>query len=110
MLFTQWGTYVQYSWDIMEPIACLFGLMDMILAYSYWIYSNHEFDFKTFEDDYLNDKVFNQLGKEINFNEEMDDINQMITHMKVYEKLNSCSDDLPKLMEGLDAKFHRLEN
>jgi hypothetical protein len=110
MLFTQWGTYVQYSWDIIEPIACLFGLMDMILAYSYWIYSNNEFDFRTFEDGYLNNKVFKQLGKEINFNEEMEDIHQMITHMQVYEKLNSSSDDLPKLMQGLDAKFHRVEN
>jgi hypothetical protein len=109
MFFTQWGSYVQYSWDIMEPIACLFGIMDLILAYSYWIYSNNDFDFKTFEDSYLDDLVSKQLGKEINFTEEMNDINKMVSHMKVHEKLNSSSDDLPKLMEGLDTKFHPIE-
>jgi hypothetical protein len=58
--------------------------MDVILAYSYWIYSNNDFDFKTFEDSYLDDLVSNQLGKEINFAEEMNDINKMVSHMKVY--------------------------
>lgn len=109
MFFTQYGSYVMYSWDIMEPIACLFGIMDLILAYSYWIYRNHDFDFENFESSYLDDTVFKQLGKEINFKEEMKDLNKMINHMKVHEKLNSSSDDLPKLMEGLDSKFPPIE-
>ena len=36
MAFTQWGTYYKYSWDIMEPLTCLFGVVDTFLAYSYW--------------------------------------------------------------------------
>lgn len=109
MFFTQWGSYYEYSWDVMEPITCLFGIMNVIFAYSYWIYNNEEFNFKTFEDQYLDELVAAQLGKEINFKEEMDDINKMISHMKVHEKLNSSSDDLPKLLKGLDSKFHPIE-
>lgn len=109
MAFTQWGTYVQYSWDIMEPIANIFGIIDVILAYSYWMLKNNDFDYKTFQDTYLNQTVSQQLGKEINFNEEMEDIQDMIGHIKIFEKINSSSDDMARRMEGLDAKFQPLE-
>jgi hypothetical protein len=105
MLFTQWGTYVQYSWDIMEPIANIFGIVDMILAYTYWMMKDNSFNFGSFQDDYLNSTVSKQLGKEVNFNEEMEDIEDMIGHIKIFEKLNTSSDDMAKRMEGLDAKF-----
>lgn len=36
IVFTQWGTYYKYSWDIMEPLTCLFGIVDTFLAYGYW--------------------------------------------------------------------------
>jgi hypothetical protein len=93
----------------MEPIACIFGLTDLILAYTYWIYSNNNFDFKNFEDVYLDKQLYKLLGKEINFNEEYDDVVQMINHMRVMEKLVSNGNDLPKLIEGLDAKFVLIE-
>ena len=35
----QYGTYVAFSWDIMEPITCGMTLGDAILAYFFWIKS-----------------------------------------------------------------------
>lgn len=50
LAFTQYGTYVVYSWDIMEPIVCLFGTIDVFLAYLYWYVIGTEFDYKTVYD------------------------------------------------------------
>ncbi len=39
IFFVQYGTYVSYSWDILEPIACLLGISDMAIAYSFWLFA-----------------------------------------------------------------------
>ena len=36
MAFTQWGTYVQYSWDIMEPITYSASLLSLALAMRFY--------------------------------------------------------------------------
>ena len=33
----QYGTYVAFSWDIMEPITCCMTLFDSILLYYFWL-------------------------------------------------------------------------
>jgi len=39
-LLIQYGTYIAFSWDIMEPITCGMTLGDAICAYMYWIWTN----------------------------------------------------------------------
>ena len=39
------GTYVLFSWDIMEPITCMLGVLDLIIGYVYWMSSNKDYSF-----------------------------------------------------------------
>lgn len=43
----QYGTYIFISWDFMEPITCLLGIADTILAFGYWSYVNSEYGYDT---------------------------------------------------------------
>lgn len=38
-MLIQYGTYIAFSWDIMEPITCGMTLGDAICAYLFWIWS-----------------------------------------------------------------------
>jgi hypothetical protein len=40
---TQYGTYVLFSWDIMEPITCLITFGDACLAYFFWMISKKSY-------------------------------------------------------------------
>jgi hypothetical protein len=40
----QYGTYVMFSWDIMEPITCGMTLMDAIFSYTFWLYAGKPWD------------------------------------------------------------------
>lgn len=35
----QYGTFIAFSWDIMEPITCGMTLGDAALAYLFWVWS-----------------------------------------------------------------------
>lgn len=108
IMFTQYGTYVKYSWDILEPICCLFGIFDTILGYSYWMMSDRSFSFEGFEKGYLDERVERNLGRQIGYDEEMRDIEGMIEHMEVYRYLQS--DNLGDILEALDEKFQDEED
>ncbi|KAL4488313.1 hypothetical protein ABPG72_019163 [Tetrahymena utriculariae] len=43
----QYGTYVFISWDFMEPITCLLGISDAIIAYGYWLFVNKKYGYDT---------------------------------------------------------------
>ena len=104
MAFTQYGTYVKYSWDIMEPITLLFGILDGILAYSYWMTRNMDYDLEAFEKAYIDRRVNKYFGDKFNLNEEIEDIVKMINHLTLWKSLHSNS--LPHILEALDDKFH----
>ena len=42
-LLVQYGTYIAFSWDIMEPITCGMTLGDAIVAYFFWIWSKRPY-------------------------------------------------------------------
>ncbi len=44
--FTQYGSYIGYSWDIIEPMVCLFGCVDIFCAYAYWFFFKTNFDYQ----------------------------------------------------------------
>ena len=39
----QYGTYIAFSWDIMEPITCGMTLGDSICAYLFWIWTKRPY-------------------------------------------------------------------
>ena len=71
----QYGTYVAFSWDIMEPITCLLGVIDLIIAYSFWLYSHKEYSFEELKTHYI--------FRRISFN--MNRFDDMFTQNKNYE-------------------------
>lgn len=103
MAFTQYGTYVKYSWDIMEPICCLFGIFDSILAYSFWIANNSDYSLERFENKYIEAKLNRYFSKDMNVSEQLEDIERMINHLELWRSLHS--DSLPEILEALDSKF-----
>ena len=43
-LLVQYGTYVAFSWDIMEPITCGMTLGDACMSYFFWIWSKRPYN------------------------------------------------------------------
>ena len=41
---TQYGTYIMFSWDIMEPITCAMTLGDAVLGYLFWMWSKRGYE------------------------------------------------------------------
>ena len=104
--FTQYGTYMYYSWDIMEPITCMFGVIDLILGYSYWLWKNDELSLENYQKNYLEQKVSKRLkyvNKGQSFEEELEDLDQMIAHLELWKSLNG--DSLPNILDALDNKY-----
>jgi len=42
-MMIQYGTYIAFSWDIMEPITCGMTLGDAVMAYFFWIWSKRPY-------------------------------------------------------------------
>lgn len=38
-MLVQYGTFIAFSWDIMEPITCGMTLGDVVIGYLFWIWS-----------------------------------------------------------------------
>lgn len=106
MLFTQWGTYVKYSWDVMEPICNLFAIFDSILAYSYWLAKNDDYSLGSFEKSFIESKTEQTLNKKFKISDQLSDIEAMINHLELWKSLHSES--LPEILEALDQKFKRV--
>ena len=123
MLFTQYGTYIKYSWDIMEPITCLFGVMDMILLYIYWYkwhdtYHNQGSFFKkevqlddlsgyasyeAFEKNWITKNLKKSLDG-LNFElQDHKDLDKLISHLKMRKGMESHN--LGEILDALDNKF-----
>ena len=107
MLFTQWGTFSKYSWDVMEPICCLFGIFDSILAYTFWLLKNDDYSLENFEKKFIEQGVDKYLSKNFNVREQEEDIDAMINHLELWKSLHSAS--LPEILEALDSKFKPIE-
>lgn len=41
---SQYGTYVAFSWDIMEPITACLSLSDAIAGYVFWLWTGKPWD------------------------------------------------------------------
>lgn len=46
----QYGTYLAFSWDIMEPITCGMTLGDSICAYLFWMWSKKPYSLDGLKD------------------------------------------------------------
>ncbi len=84
----QYGTYILFSWDIMEPITCAMTLGDACLAYFFWMRTKSSYTLSgIFNHFYLKRK--NKLAKRENFNQEN------------YEKIETALNILKKRIREL---------
>ena len=61
----QYGTYVAYSWDIIEPLACIAGFVDAFFASIFWIRTGKPWDVSGLNK-YYADKFFAKYAKKQN--------------------------------------------
>ena len=63
--FSQYGTYILFSWDIMEPIMACVSLTDVIAGYFFWMYCGKPWDLDSFRGHFYDralDKVLKKNG------------------------------------------------
>lgn len=79
---TQYGTYVKYSWDVMEPISCLLGILDLIIAYAFWMSTNKEYSFETVHENYIQKKERRLIRHGMIEVSEIEDVKEMIDDLE----------------------------
>ena len=65
-LLVQYGTFIMFSWDIMEPITCAMTLGDAVLAYIFWWLTKNSYSISGVYD-YFYKKRLRKLEKKNNF-------------------------------------------
>jgi hypothetical protein len=68
-LMVQYGTYILFSWDIMEPITCGMTLGDACVAYFFWAFTKSSYSLSGVFGYYYN-KRKNKLAKKENYDQE----------------------------------------
>lgn len=68
--FSQYGTYVMFSWDIMEPIMACVSLSDAIAGYMFWLWTGKPWDLDSLRTHYYEKALAKNFNKhKINMHE-----------------------------------------
>ena len=62
-MLSQYGTYVAFSWDIMEPITACVALSDAVLGYLFWCYSGRPWNLDSLRSWYYEKELTKNLKK-----------------------------------------------
>ena len=54
-------TYVEFSWDVMEPISYFVGLANVIMGYIYFMFTQRFFSFGTWQSQMMQNAMDRQL-------------------------------------------------
>ena len=54
-------TYVEFSWDVMEPISYFVGLANVIMGYIYFMFTQRDFSFGTWQSQMMQNAMNRQL-------------------------------------------------
>ena len=54
-------TYVEFSWDVMEPISYFVGLANVIMGYIYFMFTQRDFSFGTWQSQMMQNAMDRQL-------------------------------------------------
>jgi hypothetical protein len=60
---SQYGTYIAFSWDIIEPIVACVSLTDAIAAYFFWLWSGRPWDIQSLRNFFFDRKLKKLLKK-----------------------------------------------
>lgn len=64
---SQYGTYVMFSWDIIEPITACVSLTDAIAAYFFWLWAGRPWDIRALRQFFF-ERKWKKLMKKQNIN------------------------------------------
>ena len=64
-MLVQYGTYIYFSWDIMEPITCGMTLGDAIASYFFWVWTKQPYSIQGVRD-FFHDRKRAKLIKKQN--------------------------------------------
>ncbi|CAD8122088.1 unnamed protein product [Paramecium sonneborni] len=87
--FTQYGTYVVWGWDVMEPVTFMLGVTDMIIAYQFWMKTTKAYTFGNVLQNAVNKHLNKKLSEQFNYAEELNDVNRMIEYLKFKQMVYS---------------------
>ena len=62
-LASQYGTYIAFSWDIMEPIMCCVTLSDAIAGYFFWLWAGKPWDISGLKEHFYQRRLRKLLKK-----------------------------------------------
>jgi hypothetical protein len=62
-MMSQYGTYIAFSWDIMEPIMCCITLSDAIASYAFWLWAGKPWDIDGLKNHFFDRKLKKLLKK-----------------------------------------------
>lgn len=103
--FFQYCTYFAFSWDIVEPMTCLFGILDLIIAYAFFLRHNEEYSYPAIDEKY-------SLKRQVRFEsrkENLIDETRLIELKRFIQKLNNekifFSNDLDAITKNLMSKI-----
>ena len=103
--FFQYCTYFAFSWDIVEPMTCLFGILDLIIAYAFFLRHNEEYSYPAIDRKY-------SLKRQTRFQtrkENMIDETRLVELKSFIQKLNNekifFSNDLDSITKNLMTKI-----
>ena len=60
---SQYGTYVVFSWDIMEPIMACVTLSDAVAGYIFWLWCGKPWDLDSWRSHYYEKELRKRLAK-----------------------------------------------
>lgn len=83
---TQYGTYVAFSWDIIEPIACCMTMSDALIAYIFWVNTGRPWDVNGLRDHFQTRKMNKAIKKNIFDQDKYNNLKQAIEQVET--KLN----------------------
>lgn len=72
--FTQYGTYVVWGWDVMEPVTFMLGVIDMIIAYNFWMKTTKAYTYDNVLKAAVNKHLSAKLADTFNYIEELNDV------------------------------------
>lgn len=105
VLAVQYGTYAAFSWDVMEPITNLMGILDVIIAYSFWMTTNKSYSYHNIGQNYIESRRRKAYKKADFDEEEYEECKKLITLLETQRSLLSPKiDDLLRALQLLDKQ------
>lgn len=102
IILIQYGTYYMFSWDIMEPITCLLGVIDLIIPYYFWLRNEKDFSFESLKENFSMKKQEKSFRRNFGLEREIAEIQELLNILKNRKLFYSEQFDLKEFFSKTD--------